>query len=477
MADSETAVHQESRKQFWDKVAQWRRTNSLRRKTYARGIHRLIRALVPEGQRILEIGSGSGELLATTHPLRGVGVDLSPEMVRVAREKYPDLTFIEADATDLPLTEKFDYVILSDVVGVLDDVQGALDQLRKVSTPQTRIIITHYSKLWYPVVRLAEKLHLKTPSGVENWLSIGDLENLLRLSGCEVVAKGRRMLCLMAIPLIEPLLNRFVANLPGFNRLCFVQYVVARPSPAPVAAQGPVKVSVVIPTLNEAGNIEGAVQRTPDMGDHTEFIFVDGHSTDGTIEKIQEQIKKYPQKDIKLLFQDGKGKADAVFKGFDACTGDILMILDSDLTVPPEDLPRFYRALSSGVAELANGSRLVYPMESQAMRTLNYFANHTFGVLFSWLLGQYIKDTLCGTKALTRKAYQQIKQGRSFFGDFDPFGDFDLLFGASKLNLKITDIPIRYRERTYGDIKIHRFRHGWLLLKMCVFAARKIKFV
>ena len=292
-------------------------------------------------------------------------------------------------------------------------------------------------------------------------------------------------------------MNRYVAHLPLFNRLCLVQAVVARLHPplgvpfvvppsggretplkggTPNDADARPTVSVIIPTLNEAGNIARAVAETPDMGAHTEIIFIDGHSTDGTVEAIQSAIKERPDRDMKFAFQDKRGKADAVRKGFEMASGDILMILDSDLTVAPEELPKFYRALTSGAGEMINGCRLVYPMEEEAMRTLNYYANHMFSWAFTWLLGQRVKDTLCGTKVLWKRDYERIKQGRAYFGDFDPFGDFDLLFGAARLGMKIIDLPIRYRRRDYGEIKIERFRHGWLLLKMCAFAARKMKF-
>jgi glycosyltransferase involved in cell wall biosynthesis len=226
------------------------------------------------------------------------------------------------------------------------------------------------------------------------------------------------------------------------------------------------------------------------MGSHTEIIFVDGNSNDGTVEMIEEVIRENAgRRDVKLIHQvppgsaDGAGhgkmlklgKGDAVRKGFAAAQGEVLMILDADLTVPPEDLPKFYLALVEGSGDFINGSRLVYPMEREAMRFLNKLANKAFGALFTWLIEQRLKDTLCGTKVLLKRDYERIVAGRSFFGDFDPFGDFDLLFGAAKQSLKIVEVPVRYRERTYGDVKIRRFKHGLLLLKMSAIAFAKLK--
>jgi len=234
-------------------------------------------------------------------------------------------------------------------------------------------------------------------------------------------------------------------------------------------------VSVIIAARNEAGHIDELLRRIPEMGSHTEIIFVEGNSNDDTYEVIKRSIAG-SGRDCRLLKQPGKGKGDAVRAGFEAAKGDILMILDADITVPPEDLPRFFDVLSSGIGEFVNGVRLVYSMESDAMRFFNVLGNKFFGWAFSWLLGQPIRDTLCGTKVLWASDYHKISRGRSYFGDFDPFGDFDLLFGAARLNLKIVEVPIRYRTRRYGKTNIQRWRHGWLLLKMVVFAARQIKF-
>ena len=239
-------------------------------------------------------------------------------------------------------------------------------------------------------------------------------------------------------------------------------------------------VSVIVPARNEAGNIAAAALRTPLMGEWTELIFVEGGSTDDTWEKIQAVAGTTSPNGVTIapaLRQKGRGKGDAVREGFAAAKGDIVMILDADLTMPPEELPKFYEALAEGRAEFANGVRLVYPMEDKAMQFLNMCANKVFGLAFTWLIGQRVKDTLCGTKVLFRRDYERIAANRAYFGDFDPFGDFDLLFGAAKLNLKIADLPIRYRSRTYGTTNISRFRHGFILMRMLAKAAAKLKFV
>ncbi len=464
-------------KELFDSFAADKNRWAAKANLYYRYLAGLVGKLVPNPRRVLELGSGSGDLLKSLKPEYGVGVDISSGMVELAKANNPEMKFIEGDAETIELDEKFDTVLMVNLVGLLDDVYAAFQRANTVLDEQGRLVVVYYNHLWEPILRLASLLKLRAPVPYENWLPIAEIENLLALTGYQVVRKGGRMLCPKFIPVISWFLNTCIAPLPLINKLTLVQYVIARPMPKPdPAREKELSCSIIIPTKDEKGNIEDAITRTKELGRHTEYIFIDGHSTDGTVEEIERVIKKYPEKDIKFAFQPGKGKADAVRLGFDMATCDILMILDSDLTMPPEDIPKYFEVISSGQAEFVNGCRLVYPMEKQAMRFLNKIANHIFGWLFSWLMEQRVRDTLCGTKVLSREDYQKIKDNRNYFGDFDPFGDFDLLFGASRLNLKIVDLPIRYRERTYGDIKISRFRHGLLLLKMSIFAARKLKF-
>jgi glycosyltransferase involved in cell wall biosynthesis len=311
------------------------------------------------------------------------------------------------------------------------------------------------------------------------------VRNLLSLANWDTIKSQPRALCPYAGGWLERLINRWFA--PLFPWFCLTQFIVARPvhshATTPIHhsdhnnPQEPLSVTVVVPARNEAGNIEAAITRTPLMGSWTEFIFIEGGSSDNTWEEIQRVQSAYPDQKIKIMQQTQRGKGNAVREAFAEAKGDLLMILDADLTMPPEELPKYYEAISHGHCEFANGSRLIYPMDDQAMRFLNMIANKSFGLIFSWLLGQPIKDTLCGTKVLRRSAYEKIAANRAYFGDFDPYGDFDLLFGADRLNLKIRDIPIRYRDRTYGTTNINRWTGGILLLRMVFFAARKLKFV
>ena len=436
-----------------------------------------MRFLVNEGQRVLDLGCGTGRLLNSLKPSYGVGVDLSQGMVEVAQKNFPHLSFIQGDLEDPDFIESlegtFDVIILSDTIGYLDDCEEAFAGLHSLCTPQTRLIIAYHSWRWEPILKLGEKIGLKMPSVEMNWLSTEDTIGFLHLADFESIKREWRQLVPRSFLGLGSFINYFIGTLPLIRRLSLRNYLVARPV-RDIGMNDP-SATVLIPCRNEEGNIENAIKRIPCFCKNIEILFVEGHSQDNTLSEIHRVIKSYPDHNIKVLVQDGKGKGDAVRKGFDNANGDILMILDADLTVPPEDLTKFYKAISSGKGEYINGTRLVYPMENDAMRFLNFWANRTFSILFTWLLNQRLTDTLCGTKVLTKNNYKKIVANRSYFGDFDPFGDFDLIFGSAKLNLKIVEVPIRYAAREYGETQISRFRHGVLLLKMVVFAFKKLK--
>lgn len=434
-------------------------------------LQRRYQFLINPGATILHIGCKNGYILFALKPASAVGVDINPSELQEAKIKLPHGKFFTTMQEVPPQT--FEYIIISSVTLEIDDIQTFLEQLHSFCTPYTRLIIDTYSYLWEPFLALTQKAGLRRPTQFKNWLSHTDLHHILTLANFDLITTESLLLFPWHIPGISWFLNVCIAPLPGIKRLCINRLLIARPLHMP--AHEHCSVSIIIPCRNEKGNIEAAVQRCPQLGSETEIIFVEGHSKDGTLAEIQRVQQAYPHKKISWFVQDGKDKGDAVRKGFLHARGDILMILDADLTMPPEDLPKFYAALTAGKGDFINGSRLVYGMEAGAMRFLNLIANYFFGVLFSWILQQPIKDTLCGTKALFKRDYERLVAQRSFFGDFDPFGDFDLLFGAAKLSLKIINIPIQYKSRVYGTTQIRRFYHGWILLSMSLLAMKKFK--
>ncbi len=471
-----------------------RLTRSRRRNGYFhRYLTRLVKHHVLPGSRVLDVGCASGDMLAALDPAPGsLGIDINPAAIAEARRNYPHLAFQEFATEDVarladagegrPAT--FDVIILSGVMHQLYDLHTALEALRAVCHDRTRILITTYSRAWQPLVRAGELARWKARTPGESWLPPYEVASLLRQCDFDIISQKPSILLPLPIPLVSNFVNRWMAPLPGFRLFDLCTLTVARMLPRTNRLELPDRVSVIVPARNEAGNIKPLLDRLPPLGKTTEVLFVEGNSTDDTWAVIEKTVADYQASGgpyrVACCKQTGKGKGDAVRLGFARATagpGDILLILDADLSVPPEELPRFIQLLARHQCEFANGSRLVYPMEKQAMQFLNIIANKLFGWMFTFLLNQRLRDTLCGTKVLRREDYEKIAANRAYFGDFDPFGDFDLLFGAARLNLKISDVPVHYKQRVYGSTNISRFRHGLMLLRMCAFAARKIKFI
>jgi SAM-dependent methyltransferase len=468
-------AYRAQRVEHWNGVANQLRRFDRANHGYHRRLREIYQSIIPRGQRVLEIGCGAGDLLASLAPAGGVGVDFSPGMIEIANLRHSGLRFLVADAHELALGEKFDFIILSDLLNDVWDIQRVLEVVHRHAAPSTRIVLNFYSRVWEAPLRVVKSLGLSRPLLPQSWVTLPDVANLLALADCEIVKRSVEILWPLSTPLVAPFFNKVLVKLWPVTAAGLTHVVVARRRPEGGVTPSP-RVSVIVPARNEEGHIAEIFDRVPEMGDGTELIFVEGHSTDGTFDAIDREMKRRNRPAL-LLRQRGEGKGDAVREGFARASGDVLMILDADLTVAPEDLPRFYDALVSGKGDFINGVRLVYPMEENAMRFFNLLGNRFFSALFSWLLGQPIKDTLCGTKVLWRRDYLRIAANRAFFGDFDPFGDFDLLFGAAKLAMKIVEIPIRYRQRRYGTTNIRRWRHGLLLLRMSMTAARKLKCV
>ncbi|HWA85164.1 MAG TPA: glycosyltransferase [Opitutus sp.] len=458
------------------------------------GIAALLRQIVPAGSRVLEAGCGRGDLLRSLRPARGLGIDISGKMLAQARTKDAAgaCEYRQDDASTFRSEETFDYIVLDYLVGYLADVQACFENLRAGAHARTRLCITSVNNAWTPALKLGQWLGAVTRQPPSNWVATKDLINLLELAGWEVVHHSTEQLFPFRVPFVSGFFNRFLVRLPGLRHFGSSLLLVARPireaqGGLPLAATGTdhsltlaatkLTCSVIVPARNEAGNIRAALERIPAMGARTEVIFVEGHSRDDTWATIERETAAYRGPlQVRALRQPGKGKWDAVRAGFAAATGDVLVIQDADLTAPPEELAKFFAAIAGGAAEFANGSRLVYPMEKEAMRFLNLLGNKFFALALSFTLGQPIKDSLCGTKMLLRSDYERIVARIAELGDFDPFGDFNLLFGAALLKLRIRDIPVRYKDRTYGATNISRFRHGWLLLKMTGFGLAKVKF-
>jgi SAM-dependent methyltransferase len=441
---------------YFDEVAEQWDAYRARNPYYHGQIRSLFKAHVQPGSAVLEVGCATGDLLAEIAPERGVGIDLSARMIEVAKTKHPQLNFLCADGATFDTAERFDVIVLNNVLEYLDDIQGLFQNLRRLLRGRGRLLISTLNPLWSPLQRAGAKLGISTPDTQRNFVTAVDTKNLLELNGFEVVRLMRRMLVPKHVPLLSESINFVAAHLPVGRRFCAAEFVVARPT-------GDVheySVSVVIPAYNEAGNIEDCVRRVPKMGTRTEVIVVDDGSTDDTAVLVRAELNA--DVDVRCIsYKPNRGKLNAVRTGFDAAKGDILMILDADMTVPPEDLPYFYDPLGNGRADFVNGTRLVYPMAGGAMKLQNFVGNKLFGTLMSWLTESHLSDTLCGTKAFFSKDYRHFRMG------FDPWGDFDLLFGAAQYARKILEVPIHYQERRNGVSKMKALRHTAHLLRAC----------
>ncbi|MDG2306752.1 MAG: bifunctional class I SAM-dependent methyltransferase/glycosyltransferase family 2 protein [Candidatus Binatia bacterium] len=452
------------------------RVETLRRHGYYYGILRdLLRDIVEPDRDVLCLRSDVGQYLDWVRPRRGVGIEISPELTDIAKQQRPGFEFLTGDVENPEVDGTFDYILIVDAVNELFDVQGTLENLRPNCRPDTRIVIVFYNFLWQPLAELAERLGMKREQPKQSWLSFQHLAQLAQLAGYEPVRRYRKTLWPFPTPLVGTLLNGGIAKLPLFERLCLTQALVLRPTPEPAQRAEDVTVSVVIPCKDEFGNIEAAVRRTPQMGAHTELVFCDDRSTDGTADEVRRLQRENPDRNIRLVEGPGICKAENVWAGFDAAEGDILMILDGDLAVPPEELPKFYQALVDGRGEFINGTRMVYPMRNQAMRLLNVFGNKLFSMLFGFVLGQDISDTLCGTKAVWRRDYERMRPLRGSWGTNDRWGDYELIFGAARLGLRHLDLPVHYMERTYGDTKMNkRLGNARVMLRMSLEAYRRL---
>ena len=397
---------------------------------------------INETSSVIEIGNEKNTLLKKNIKCKEYKIINSPDTI---------------NSIDTP-----NYIILNGSIHYEKDIQNYLNKIHNKINHDSRLIIIYYSNLWRPFIKLASFLKLREKKPEENWISHEDIYNLLSLNNLQLVRRDSKIIFPFYIPLLSYFINRYLAPLPFFRLFSLINFAIAR---SEKKENSNLKtLSIIVPARNEEGNIEEIVNKLPKFSDDDELIFIEGNSKDNTWEKINEISHKYREvRKIIIAQQDGKGKGDAVRKGFSLATCDILMIYDADMTVPPEDTIKFYNAIKENKGEFINGSRLVYPMEKEAMRFFNLIGNKFFALSFSFTIGQKFKDTLCGTKVISRKNYLKLIENRKYFGEFDPFGDFDLIFGASKLALKIIEIPIRYRERVYGSTNISRWKHGMVL--------------
>ncbi len=455
-------------KEYFERIAQvWDYWHG-RNRFYHSQMRSLVQGMIPPGAAVLEVGSGTGDLLNALAPSRGVGLNLARELSRLAHLKYPHLEFklIEVDQVAFPSDFHPQYVVMTNMLDYVYDVWELLENLKPLLGEGTLLVITTNNPLWAPLLRLASRWGLRIPDSARNFITNKDIRSVLGLQGFIVVEEGLALPIPFRIPFIGDLLNVLLPELPLLRYTSSIQYLATR---LPIE-RPPLSCSVIIPCHNEEGNISECIRRVPNMGAGTEIIVVDDGSTDETRKRVWELMSGDPR--VRLIASDrNQGKADAVRAGCDAAEGDVLIILDADMAVMPEELPKFLKPLQNGSADFVNGTRLVYPMQGKAMKLSNFLGNKAFCYLTSWVIRQRVSDTLCGTKVFFKRDYSLMPlKGK------ERWGDFNLLFGAARLRLRILEIPVHYQERRQGKSKMHAMREGWLFLRACWYGWRMLRF-
>lgn len=366
--------------------------------------------------------------------------------------------------------------ILNGTLNYHSDIQDLFYNLYKSMNRRDRIVSICYNSYFSWLYKIATVLKLRTKKQQTSFFTENDIENFCKLTNFEIVKTKYALLIPFWIPIVSTLINKIASLLPIIRNFSLVSIYMMRP--VKKYEHNP-KLSVVIPARNEEENLVTIIDEIQKMEDiPLEIIFVEGHSQDKTWDVIQNNLTKYKDKpllDVKGFQQTGVGKNDAVKLGFENCTGEVITILDADKTVDPAELYKFYTAYRDGKGDFINGCRLVYPMETEAMRFLNLLGNAFFAKTVGHVSSLNISDSLCGTKMMAKKDHDRLIEWRKDFGDIDPFGDFDLLLFAGVVGLGSVDISIRYRSRTYGSTQISRFIHGFKLLQIVVYSFFKVK--
>ncbi|MFP4040290.1 MAG: glycosyltransferase [Desulfosudaceae bacterium] len=443
----------------------WDHARALLRETFLK----YVRFFIPANSRVLMFGCPDNCFLDKLRPEIGIGVAAGAGPGHAGSNIY----YVD-DIETFYVEETFDYIIINEVLDSAADVRRFLVGLLRMAGPETRIILNSLNPGWKGLI---STLSPGSPAAAGRQTRAGrfsrrDLEKFLAISGYEIITRENYLLLPWPVPVVAAFTNRFLAKLPLLRRCCLGRLTVARPD-RPPADPSEITTSVVITCRDEEGNIRDLVERIPVMGKKTELVFVEGHSVDNTVGRVREMMRQYPDRDIKLYHQTGIGQGDAFRLGFDRAEGDFLIWLEADLTTPPEEARHIWEAYAGGHGEYINGSRFVYPMAPGAMPPVNKLGNRFFSRVMSLVTGRDFTDTLCGFKGITRTGYQHIVNSPNRFDDLDPFGDFLLILGAVRYNLKIAEVPVHYQPRKYGESKAYGrswfglLTHARLLFKIC----------
>ncbi len=360
--------------------------------------------------------------------------------------------------------KKYKTIILTDLFEVSTDILELLSMVNKLLGKDGIIVICSINQKWNRILNLFERLNLKDGNQKRLFINSTIVLNIAKVTGLEFVTQRNKQIFPFRMLGLGSLINNILEIL--FFPFSFgIRIYSILNQQEKFNEEKKYSKSIIIPAKNEEKNLKPLLNQIPELEEDHEIILAIGDSEDKTYEVAKEikEARCWPF-EVKVIKQTGKGKANAVWEAVEEASKEVIIILDADISVNPETIVQFNSVIDTGKASFVNGTRLIYGMESGAMRIVNNLGNRIFQYIVSIIIGQKITDSLCGTKVFFRKDFNKIKLWKELVQMKDPFGDFDMIFTAGYFGLKILEIPVRYQARVYGVTQIKRFRDGYKLI-------------
>ena len=406
----------------------------------------------------------------------GKNIDSKKIFIKEIDEKYEikyktNIHYINENTKDV--ISECDTILISDIEHQSNPTSSLLS-LSKIIRDDTKIIIISRNLVWMIFIKLLKSLFSFSPKK-NNFLPYSYLDNLFSICNLEVIRNEKIITLPIYIPFFTNLINR-IFRLPLLNIFCLSNITILKKKDQNFSNNKDLRVSFIIPCKNEENNIKTFENEIKNSNQSNEYLFGDDNSMDKTIDEIDKLSKKLNNN--KILKYNGPGvcKSENVYKGIELSSGDIIVVYDADLTVDFKDVEFSIDILKNTNADFINCTRMIYPQKDGAMKFSNFIGNSIFANLFSLLFRKKITDTLCGTKIFFKKDWVKIKKNITGLGVKDLWGDFDLLIGAYKNNLKITEVPVTYHERKEDNTKMTSvFLNGIRMLSIVLVAFYKLR--